>query len=681
MKNMVTGIFSKGIWRIPGLAQMLPMPCRKLAPRRAIPDDITAIAVWGNRPSTAAAITRARKAGLAVMRLEDGFIRSVGPAAHGHPPLSLVIDYDGIYYDASQPSTLEKLIQDAPGNAALREAAREAMRLIVEGDLAKYNHAPPFEGSPDARAVLVVDQTAGDMSVTFGNASAASFLLMLETACAENPDADIWVKTHPDVVHGNKRGYLQDLSAKARIRLITEDASPQSLLRCASRVYTVTSHFGFEALMAGKPVVCFGQPWYAGWGLTDDRHPAAAILAARRGNASLLTLFSAAYLRYARYLNPQTNQPGTLFEVLEWLALQRRHQLALRGTLWVPGLSFWKRSTVKPFLATPYNRLRFTRRAPQTDACVVWGTTGETRWQSAAQARGMPVWRMEDAFLRSAGLGSDLFAPLSLVLDKRGIYYDATRASDLEIALNAVHLRPAEEARAAALRQQIIESRLSKYNAGGTWRLPSSASGRRVLLVPGQVSDDASLAGGTQEMRSITALLRTVRTRNPQAYIVFKPHPDVACGNRQGEPSEQDALRWADCLATQADIVDVLDQVHEVHTLTSLAGFEALLRGKSVFCYGMPFYAGWGLTHDEYPCPRRTRRLTLNALIHTALIDYPLYLHPTRKTPMSVEEAVALLSASPRQNHALQCRGKTFTRLVNKARNLFHALFHSRCPR
>ncbi|EOC0419346.1 capsular polysaccharide biosynthesis protein [Cronobacter malonaticus] len=681
MKNMVTGIFSKGIWRIPGLAQLLPMPCRKLTLRQAIPDDITAIAVWGNRPSTAAAVARARKAGLAVIRLEDGFIRSCGPAAHGHPPLSLVIDYDGIYYDASQPSTLEKLIQDAPGNAALREAAREAMRLIIEGDLAKYNHAPPFDGSPDTRAVLVVDQTAGDMSVTLGNASAASFRLMLESALAENPDAEIWVKTHPDVVSGNKRGYLRDIRANTRIRLITEDASPQSLLRCVSRVYTVTSNFGFEALMAGKPVVCFGQPWYAGWGLTDDRHPAAAILAARRGNASLLTLFSAACLRYARYLNPQTNQPGTLFDVLAWLALQRRHQLALRGTLWVPGLSLWKRSTVKPFLATPYNRLRFTRRAPQADACVVWGTTGETRWQSAAQASGMTVWRMEDAFLRSAGLGSDLFAPLSLVLDKRGIYYDATRASDLETALNEVVLTPAQEARVERLRQQIIDNGVSKYNAGSAWRLPSSAWGRRVLLVPGQVSNDASLAGGTRDIRTITALLRTVRARNPQAYIVFKAHPDVACGNRPGEPSERDALRWADCLATQADIADVLDQVDEVHTLTSLAGFEALLRGKSVFCYGMPFYAGWGLTHDEYPCPRRTRQLTLNALIHTALIDYPFYLHPTRKTPMSAEEAVALLSALPRRKGALQRRRKTLTRLANKARNLFHALFHSRCPR
>lgn len=548
---MVTGIFSKGIWRIPGLAHLLPMPCRKLTPRRAIPDDITAIAVWGHRPSAAAAEARARQAGRAVIRLEDGFIRSAGPAVHGHPPLSLVIDYDGIYYDASKQSTLEKLIQDRPGNDAHCEAAQEAMRLIVQGDLAKYNHAPPFDGAPETRAVLVVDQTAGDMSVTLGNASAASFRLMLEVACAENPAAEIWVKTHPDVVSGHKRGYLRDMCADGRVRQIAQDASPQSLLRCVERVYTVTSHYGFEALMAGKPVVCFGQPWYAGWGLTDDRHPAAATLAARRGKATLLALFSAAYLRYARYLNPQTGEPGTLFDVLSWLTLQRRHQLALRGTLWTPGLTLWKRSIVKPFLATPYNRLRFMRRVPQADACVVWGTAGEARWQAAAQAHGLPVWRMEDAFLRSAGLGSDLFAPLSLVLDKRGLYYDATRASDLEVALSEAHLTPAQEMRAERLRQQIIENGVSKYNAGGAWRLPSPAWGRRVLLVPGQVSDDASLAGGTKDIRTLTALLRLVRARNPRAYIVFKAHPDVAAGNRSGEPSEQDALRWADCRALQ----------------------------------------------------------------------------------------------------------------------------------
>ena len=40
----------------------------------------------------------------------------------------------------------------------------------------------------------------------------------------------------------------------------------------------------------------------------------------------------------------------------------------------------------------------------------------------------------------------------------------------------------------------------------------------------------------------------------------------------------------------------LLGIVDEVHTLTSLTGFEALLRGIEVHAYGGPFYAGWGLT-------------------------------------------------------------------------------------
>ena len=69
----------------------------------------------------------------------------------------------------------------------------------------------------------------------------------------------------------------------------------------------------------------------------------------------------------------------------------------------------------------------------------------------------------------------------------------------------------------------------------------------------------------------------------------------------------------------------LLSGVDEVHVLTSLAGFEALLRGKKVTCYGQPFYAGWGLTDDRMPPARRTRRLTLDELVAGTLILYPTY--------------------------------------------------------
>ena len=42
----------------------------------------------------------------------------------------------------------------------------------------------------------------------------------------------------------------------------------------------------------------------------------------------------------------------------------------------------------------------------------------------------------------------------------------------------------------------------------------------------------------------------------------------------------------------------------------------------------MPFYAGWGLTHDEKTCERRKRNLTINELIAGAYIIYPRYISP-----------------------------------------------------
>lgn len=369
------GIYSPGIWRIPHLEKFLAQPCQKLSLLRPVPQEVDAIAVWGHRPSAAKPVAIAKAAGKPVIRLEDGFVRSLDLGVNGEPPLSLVVDDCCIYYDASKPSALEKLVQDKAGNTALISQAREAMHTIVTGDLSKYNLAPAFVADESERSdiVLVVDQTFNDMSVTYGNAGPHEFAAMLEAAMAENPQAEIWVKVHPDVLEGKKTGYFAALRATQRVRLIAENVSPQSLLRHVSRVYVVTSQYGFEALLAGKPVTCFGQPWYAGWGLTDDRHPQSALLSARRGSATLEELFAAAYLRYCRYIDPQTGEVSNLFTVLQWLQLQRRHLQQRNGYLWAPGLTLWKSAILKPFLQTATNRLSFSRRCTAASACVVWG--------------------------------------------------------------------------------------------------------------------------------------------------------------------------------------------------------------------------------------------------------------------------------------------------------------------
>ena len=85
--------------------------------------------------------------------------------------------------------------------------------------------------------------------------------------------------------------------------------------------------------------------------------------------------------------------------------------------------------------------------------------------------------------------------------------------------------------------------------------------------------------------------------------------------------------------------------VDELHTLTSLAGFEALLRGKTVVCYGQPFYSGWGLTSDMIPVARRTRQLTLNELVAGALMLYPTYISRTTGRFTTPERALDELLA------------------------------------
>jgi len=223
------------------------------------------------------------------------------------------------------------------------------------------------------------------------------------------------------------------------------------------------------------------------------------------------------------------------------------------------------------------------------------------------------------------GLGSDHAIPGSLVLDSRGIYYDPSLPSDLEVILSSVQFEPEELRRASKLRELIVSTRLSKYNPLVDRRyVPKSKPGQRVVLVPGQVADDASVRLGSRRIPDVAALLKLVRERRSECWIVYKPHPDVLSGNRQGHISDGQGV-WFDEIITDVPIPRCLEVVHEVHTMSSLVGFEALLRGLPVFVYGQPFYCGWGLTDDYDPVSRRTRRLTMEELVAGTLIRYPRY--------------------------------------------------------
>jgi capsular polysaccharide export protein len=242
------------------------------------------------------------------------------------------------------------------------------------------------------------------------------------------------------------------------------------------------------------------------------------------------------------------------------------------------------------------------------------------------------------------GLGADLISPVSWVVDTRGIYFDATRPSDLEVMLQTNPFSSELLMRASRFRERIVSTGLTKYNVGmGVWKRPGP--GRRVILVPGQVESDASLRFGAPGIRSNLGLLKAVREAHRNAYVLYKPHPDVVAGLKAKGKSEVNMEAWCDEVLTDVSMGELLPVVDEVHVLTSLAGFEALLRNKKVTCYGQPFYAGWGLTQDFYPIHRRTRILTLNQLIAGVLLLYPRYVSRITGEFISPEQAVDDLDA------------------------------------
>lgn len=642
--KMRIGFFSKGIAGIPCLAFLVGDEVALLHRWGSAPVD--AIAGWGLRPSARAARHHARRRGLPYVALEDGFMRSFG-TGRAFPPLSIVRDEEGIYYDCSRPSALENLLCSATqllGQGA--EVVYQARRQLLRLRLSKYNRAPELPPNllraSDSGRVLVVDQTEGDMSVMLGGADAQTFQSMLQAALEENPGATVYVKTHPEVSAGHKKGYLATVRPDARMVLLDDAVNPLGLIASMDKVYVVSSTMGFEALLAGKPVTCFGVPWYAGWGVTDDRQPRHPAIVRRAGrHRTVDELFSAAYMHYARYLNPETHQRGNIFDVMNWLARQREVAQRFSGRMILIGFRRWKAAHVKALLSLHAGQVLFARNAdkaaalqPEGDDCLVcWGTEPPEGAQELAAAAGVRLLRMEDGFVRSVGLGSDLIPPQSFVLDALGLYFDPSQPSELENLLNTRAFTPQDLERARKVRAFIVRHGITKYNLEPQVAVKWPSNGRQVVLVPGQVEDDASIRFGCDPQGVCTnlGLLEAARRMFPDAFIVFKPHPDVISGNRRGHAEPAHVLRHADHIELGASVVNCIEACDAVMTMTSLTGFDALLRGKRVVVLGRPFYAGWGLTEDQLQAPRRSRSLSLDELVAGALLHYPLYWDPLLK--------------------------------------------------
>lgn len=359
-----------------------------------------------------------------------------------------------------------------------------------------------------------------------------------------------------------------------------------------------------------------------------------------------------ARLAAASYHDCFTGAPVDPAWAVAQLAEWRRHLDGNRGIAAASGMAFWKREAMRHFLwdgwqsppfLPPAQGLREAQRS--CSALAIWPSRVPADLSNKAVELGVPITRVEDGFIRSQGLGAALHPPGSVVVDRSGIYYDARSPSDLETVLATADFSGELIERARRLRARLCATGVTKYGreAGRMIGLPQ---GRRTVLAVGQVEDDLSVLMGGAGVTGNLDFLTRVRRAEPDAWIVYRPHPDVQAGHRKGHLPDATVLAHADAIDSGSPLMALVQAVDEVHVLSSLTGFEALMRDRPVTVHGMPFYADWGLTRDlAAPSGRRARALTLDQLVAGALILYPRYIDPVTRLPCGPELMVDRMAA------------------------------------
>lgn len=426
--------------------------------------------------------------------------------------------------------------------------------------------------------------------------------------------------------------------------VISGQCDPWHMVAGASEVIVdAEDEVALVAALANVPLRCLGEGRFAA-------------LASGEGDALDEAVRST--ILQTEYRNPFTGEVIAPEQAIALCGFWRSLIDSNRPIGAILGCAAWKRSTIAPLLWPGSDQPRFTAKpkgiAPDLEVAI-WRSRVAPATLRRIEANRPRILEIEDGFIRSSGLGADCVPPLSIVVDRAGIYFDPGGPSDLETLLQCGDFPPDLVERARRLREIVVARGVTKY-ATGEASVARRSGDRRHLLVTGQVEDDRAVLSGLGPATNLE-LLRRVRADQPDACIIYKPHPDVEAGHRNGKIDDHACLRFADEIIRDVPITALIAAVDEVHVNTSLAGFEALLREKPVVTYGVPFYAGWGLTNDKGRIPdRRSTRRVLDELVAAALLVYPRYLDPLTGLPCPPEVLVARLSQTAPESPGLLVR-------------------------
>ena len=560
--------------------------------------------------------------------IEDGFVHSFG-IKKKKIPLTICYDNNGIYYDCKRNNDLREFLKQKLSKKNISRA-KNIVQLWKKYSISKYNF-PSFIEPPSSPYILLIDQTFGDLSLEYGAANEDSFKRMFEFAINNWPDHRIIIKTHPDVISYRKKGCIDSSKyVKDNIKVIGGIGQINRLIESSTAVCVVTSQVGFEALIYGKDVHVFGRPFYSGLGLTIDHNTNNEKV---EEHISLEQLVFSSLVKYQICFDPRTKKKCEIEEIMKFIHYSRESSKFFSQDLEAINLTPWKARQINRFVyPVTGKRVKFFKRfKSRMKNIIVWGKN--TRLEKYI-SKVDDFISVEDGFIRSVGLGGDLYPPLSLLFDKKGIHYDASKVSDLEDLLQNSKVNYTEKMRAQKILNLIIKLKISKYNLKITKKidLPENAINKVIIGVLGQVESDNSIIYGVPDntiQKTNFALVEKVRKDYPDAFIIYKPHPDTESGLRAKGVRDSDIGDYADIIAYKTSLEDLFNKVDRIAVFTSLGGFEALIRGISVITYGLPFYSGWGLTEDKLNnhiwAKRRKRRLTVEELTFISLIKYPFY--------------------------------------------------------
>lgn len=592
---------------------------------------------WASGASAYAACRASERTGNRTLLIDDAFVRSLRPGCK-EAIYGITAD-TGRRIDLGTHADLLQTLESGLPSGWMRNGSpddkttAELLGRFRNMGVSRHNWFPGEYLQPaqqSTQGILLDIEEAN-----FGKSLHAAFELK------EN-DPIYLLATRDDVSQIRLRPRVRDLLSDSRIRFLSRDLSPLQYFATCHTVIVNESLLGMEALIHEKQVITCGSPFFAGRGLTRDLDPSLAEKSRR--HVDLLELFNAAYLQYSHYYDPDTKEPCELDAILDHIELQKDMFRKNSGHFTSVGFSPWKRKVVPYYLRSPAGSLTQVNGisdVSQNSRMLVWGRKTDIPVQ--VQNRTVHV---EDGFIRSKGLGAAFNFPYSWVMDETGIYFDSSGPSDLERLLNE-GFEDADLAEAEQLIDSLRAKRMTKYNLAAT---PiafdrQQATPRKIILVPGQVEADASIKYGSPAVKSNIELLEAVRKEEPEAFLIFKAHPDLVASARHGKILSEGTERLADLVVTDGNVLDWLDQCDEVHTMTSTVGFEALIRKFPVVTYGLPFYAGWGLTKDHLTCDRRKRKLKLEELVCGALMKYPRYLNPRTGEFTTALKVIKLLSS------------------------------------